>query len=88
MTVVLYEKKSDSGIIAEVEQNKFEKCFCLFITDKYGRTLKKGYYHSIDNAKQAGNRFFKKYVYSKCSQWEKVYCELLSVYGKKVNEYV
>ena len=75
MTIVMYKKTSEDGTIAEIEQYKNLKSYCLFITDKYGRTLKKDFYNTIENAKQAGNRYFKTYVYYNCTQWKKVICE-------------
>ena len=61
MTIVFATRCNlETGTKASIEQNKYERCYILRIT-KYGHSIKTGIYNSFDNAKRAGNRYFKQY---------------------------
>ena len=60
---------NETGTIASIEQNKYERCYILRIT-QYGHSIKTGIYNSFDNAKRAGNRYFKQYE-SNSGSWYK-----------------
>ena len=59
MSITLYQYKTDN-IYACIRQEKGSNLYHLIIANKYGQTIKQGYYMSMKSAKQALNRFIKK----------------------------
>lgn len=59
MSITLYQYKTDN-IYACIRQEKCSNLYYLIIANKYGQTIKQGYYMSMKTAKQTLKRYLQK----------------------------
>lgn len=60
MSIVLYSMKTEKDDYISIRQEKGSNLYHLIIANKYGQTIKQGYYMSMKTAKQTLKRYLQK----------------------------